>query len=60
MKKYLVTIWFRYVLNGEQEKDFEIIEVEAENESQAKRLACDKFKNHSAIPYKSEITINNN
>jgi len=52
MKKYRIEIWFRYVVSGEQEKDFEIIEVVAENFEEASDKALLKFKMiGNAIPF---------
>ena len=52
MKNYKIEVWFRYVVNGEQEKDFEIIEVEADNFEEASDKALLKFKMISnAIPF---------
>lgn len=53
MKKYIVEVWFRYMVGDEQEKDFNVFEVEAESEAQAKRLACNKHKR--GIIFKTEI-----
>lgn len=53
--KYKVQVWFRWCANGQEEKDFQIQEVEAENESQAKRKALDECVDIKAIPYKTEI-----
>lgn len=53
--KYKIEVWFRYVVNGEQEKDFEIHEVEADNEPQAKRIALKNYDNRSVIPFKTEV-----
>lgn len=53
--KYKIQVWFRYVVNGEQEKDFEIHEVESDNEPQAKRIALKNYDNRSVIPFKTEV-----
>lgn len=52
---YKICVHYRYVVNGEQEKDFEIFKVEAESEEQAKRLALKNFDRLSVIPYKTEV-----
>lgn len=46
---YRVRVWYRY---GD-EKDFEIYIIKADNESEAKRKACDLHK--GGIIYKTEI-----
>ncbi len=51
--KIKVQIWYRYASNGQQEEDFEIYEVEAEDEPQAKRKALDLHK--GGIPFRTEI-----
>lgn len=53
--KYKIQVWFRYVVNGQQEKDFEIHEVEADNEPKAKRKALKNYDNRSVIPFKTEV-----
>jgi len=53
--KYKVQVWFRYYSNGQSEEDFEIEEVEASSEKQAKRKAADLYANKRVIPYKTEI-----
>lgn len=60
MQKYKVQVWFRWHANGQEEKDFETHEVEAENESQAKRKALDKCVDIKAIPFKTEILHEHN
>lgn len=47
--KYTVQVWYR----SRDQKDFEIYEVEATDESQAKRKALDQHK--KGIPFKTEI-----
>lgn len=60
MQKYKVQVWFRWYANGQEEKDFQIHEVEAENENQAKRKALDKCVDIKAIPFKTEIIYEHN
>lgn len=55
MKKYKIEVWYRFVSCGEQEKDFDIVEVEAKDESEAKRKALENYKGLSLIPFKTEI-----
>jgi len=40
MKTYLVTVHYRYVVDGQLEKDHETHEVKALNEEAAKETAC--------------------
>lgn len=53
MKKYTVTVWYRFMIGEEQEKDFNTFEVYADNEKQAVRRAIDKQK--KGIVFKTEI-----
>lgn len=53
MKKYIVTVWYRFMIGEEQEKDFNTFEVYADNEKQAVRRAIDKQK--KGIVFKTEI-----
>lgn len=52
---YKIRVHYRYVVNGEQENDFEYFEVEAESEEQAAIFALKNFDRLSVIPYKTEI-----
>lgn len=53
MKKYTVTVWFRFMVGEEQEKDFNTFEVYAYNEKEATRRVIDKQKR--GIIFKTEI-----
>jgi len=54
-KLFTVEVWYRFVVNGEQEKELNHFIVEAETEKQAIELALANFKSHSAIPFKATI-----
>jgi len=56
MKKFNVIVWFRFVVNGEQEKEMQDYTIEAIDGQSAISLALDKFKFLSAIPFKTEVT----
>ena len=47
-----VIVWFRYAVAGEQEKDFNIHYIMAENIQGAINKAPDLYKYHSEIPFK--------
>lgn len=52
MKNYTIEVWYRSVVNGEQEKDFERFEIKAKNFEEASNKALEDFKNPSnAIPF---------
>ena len=51
MKTFKITVWYRYVSYGEQEKDFEIHSIEANNVQEAVNKASDLYRTHRAIPY---------
>lgn len=55
LNKYKVQVWFRFVVNGEQEKEFEIYEIFSNSSENAIKEALSNFKSHSAIPFKTEI-----
>lgn len=58
MKKYTLLIWYRYVVNGEQEKDFDIFEIEALGVHDAFKRICKRdFPNNSRIPFSYAINI---
>lgn len=55
-KKYKVLVWFRYISNGEQEKDSDAFTVNALNVEHAKLKVTEQhFPNKSAIPFKFEV-----
>lgn len=47
-----IEVWFRFVIGGEQEKDFEIHKIEASNVQEAVNKAADLYNTHKAIPFK--------
>lgn len=52
MKKYKIEVWFRYVINGEQGKDFERFEIKANSFEEASKIALSQLKKISnAIPF---------
>lgn len=55
MNTYSIEVWYRYTINGEQEKDFEIYKISAESEEKATEIALSNFKSHTAIPFKTRI-----
>jgi len=52
---FTVEVWYRFVVNGEQEKEMQNFIVEAINTKHAIELALAKFKSHSAIPFKANV-----
>ena len=46
-----ITVWFRFVSGGEQEKDFEVHPIEASNLQEAVNKASDLYRTHMAIPF---------
>ncbi len=63
-QNYQILVWFRFVIAGEQEKDFEVHDIEADSIQEAVNNASDLYKNHKAIPfqylYKGERYAPNN
>ena len=55
MKTYKIEIWYRFVINGEQEKEFETFEIVSDTAENAVKEALNNFKSHNAIPFKTEI-----
>lgn len=56
-KYYKVLVWFRYVANGEQEKDFEIHFTYALSKEHAKmKVTNESYNTKSAIPFKYEVS----
>lgn len=55
MKNYKVEVWYRYISYGEQEKDFEVFDVEAESEEEAIKIALEEYKDQSKaiIPFRT-------
>ena len=52
MKKiFNITVWFRYVVNGEQEKDFEVHEIEAFKEEEAIEKVKSMYQSLRVIPF---------
>ena len=55
MKNYKIQVWFRFTVNGEQEKEYQIFEIFTNSAENAIKEALSNFKSHSAIPFKTEI-----
>ena len=55
MKTYKIEVWYRFTVNGEQEKEFETFEIVSDSAENAVKEALSKFKSHTAIPFKTEI-----
>lgn len=55
MKKYALTVWYRYTVADEMEQDFDYHEIEAESELDAEIIAVSKYENKSVIPFKVEF-----
>lgn len=51
MNSFDVTVWYRYVSNGEQEKDLEIISICAANEQEAVNKVSGQFCSLKEIPF---------
>ena len=52
MKKiFNITVWFRYVVNGEQEKDFEVHEIEAFKQEEAIEKVKSMYQSLRVIPF---------
>lgn len=48
---YQITVCYRYVIANEQEKDFEVHEIEAESVQEAVNKASDLYTNLKRIPF---------
>lgn len=46
-----ITVWYRFVVAGEQEKDFEVHNIEASELQKAVNKASDLYRSHRAIPF---------
>lgn len=55
MKTYKIEVWYRFTVNGEQEKEFETFEIVSDSAENAVKEALSKFKNYNKIPFKTEI-----
>lgn len=53
MKDYKIEVWFRYVVSGEQEKDFEVFNIKAWNVEEASQKALAEFETGASncIPF---------
>ena len=52
MESYAITVWYRYSYHGEQEKDFDIHNIDAESVQKAINASSDYYRNLSHIPFK--------
>jgi len=60
MKKYKIQVWYRFVIDGEIEKDFEIFDIESISLESAKAEIHEKyFSSHIRIPFKFELLDDN-
>lgn len=50
-QNFQILVWFRFVIDGEQEKDFEVHDITATDVQEAVNKASDLYKNHKAIPF---------
>jgi hypothetical protein len=50
--EYEIEVWYRYVTNGEQEKETETHTIEADSVQEAVNIADSLYKSKSAIPFK--------
>jgi hypothetical protein len=50
-KIFQITVWYRYVIAGEQEKDFEVHDIEASDLQEAVNKASDLYRTHRTIPF---------
>ena len=46
-----ITVWYRFVVAGEQEKEFETHNIEASELQDAVNKASNLYKTHKAIPF---------
>ena len=46
-----ITVWFRFIVEGEQEKDFQVHDIEASELQEAVNKASDLYRSHRAIPF---------
>jgi hypothetical protein len=51
MEKFEIKVWYRYVVCGEQEKEFDCHVIEAKTIQDAVNIAESYYKSHSAIPF---------
>ncbi|WP_445454068.1 hypothetical protein [Flavobacterium sp. 25HG05S-40] len=49
-----ITVWYRFVVAGEQEKDFDTHSISAPNVQEAVNKASDLYNSHKAIPFSYE------
>jgi len=50
-KLFEITVWYRYVIAGEQEKDYQVHDIEASDLQEAVNKASDLYRTHKAIPF---------
>lgn len=54
LKNFEITVWFRFVVAGEQEKDFHVHTILAETVQEAVNKSADLYNSHKAIPFAYE------
>lgn len=50
-QNFEIIVWYRFVVSGEQEKDFEVHNIEAETVQEAVNKSADLYNTHKAIPF---------
>jgi len=50
-QNFEILVWFRFMVEGEQEKDFESHTIKALNLQEAVNKASDLYRSHRAIPF---------
>ena len=51
---YTIIVWYRCVIAGEMEKDFQDYKINANNVQEAVNIVADNFNSRSAIPFSFE------
>lgn len=50
-QNFQILVWYRFVIGGEQEKDYEVHDIDADDVQEAVNKASDLYKTHKAIPF---------
>jgi hypothetical protein len=56
-KIFKIAVWYRYVVFGEQEKDYDMHEVEALSLKEALKKSLELYPSRSKIPFSLECGI---
>lgn len=51
MQDFNITVWYRYVSRGNQEKDFNVHTIKSNDPQEAVNKASDLYKNLKEIPF---------